>query len=134
METRRFHKRGPEFVVLDLIASFAFKSSTSISFDLGRYGDTLSLPDDGISLPVGPRGVFRTMGWIDVHHPCEREGTAKLRICLPREYHGWEKLQQIVNRVLSELSIPVEEPYHATCCDAKDQTGIINPWLNEFLA
>jgi hypothetical protein len=44
MDTSRFTKADDEFDLLDLKARFAFKTETSISFDIGRWSNTLRLP------------------------------------------------------------------------------------------
>jgi hypothetical protein len=66
------YEHGDRFLVLDLTASFSFKSPGSISFDLGTLSD----------------GMFSVIGWVDVHHPCEGHIKAKFRVLLPARYSG----------------------------------------------
>jgi hypothetical protein len=61
--------------LLDLKARFAFKTETSISFDIGRWSNTLRLPggegkEEFVWSADRPL-VFTVIGWIDAHHPCD---------------------------------------------------------------
>ena len=105
MGERCLYNSGDEIEVLDLIARFAFKSDSSISFLLGRCGDVINLAD-GYSFDTGPRGVFNVIGWLDVHHPCEAHIKAQLRVLLPEEYHKWEQMSQLVKQMFFALGIP----------------------------
>jgi hypothetical protein len=49
MDTSRFGDRDSGFRLLDLSARFAFRSASSISFDLVRYSDNLTLPGSGFN-------------------------------------------------------------------------------------
>ncbi len=124
MRSPFLYEPGDRFPVLDLIASFRFKSPGSVSFDLGTEGDTLDFPSDGVSIPVGPRGVFNVIGWVDVHHPCEGHIKARLRVLLPARYHQWEQMKELVGRMFSALGIPADETYEADFVSADRQTGI----------
>src|SRR4029079_11451438 len=88
------YEHGDRFTVLDLLASFAFKSSGSVSFDLGT-----------------DCGVFKLVGWVDVHHPCEGHIKARFRVLLPARYHGPEQMRDFVQQMFSALGIPADETY-----------------------
>jgi hypothetical protein len=123
------YKHGDEFAVLDLIATYEFKSATTISFVFGRYTDTL------LGLPVAPHLVFDTVGWLDVHHPCEGHIKVKIRIGLPSEYLISERMCEIVRATFVELGIPPDKTYdahfvtplkHACIDQSRDRDGLSN--------
>ncbi|HEV3080805.1 MAG TPA: hypothetical protein VGY66_13535 [Gemmataceae bacterium] len=103
------YEQGDRFPILDLVASFAFKSPGSVSFELGSESD----------------GIFDVIGCVDVHHPCEGHIKAQLRVLLPARYHSWEQMRELVERVLSALGIPADETYEASFVSADQQTGIV---------
>jgi hypothetical protein len=131
VDTSRFGNRDREFQVLDLTARFAFKSETSISFDLGRYSDTLTLPSGDLSngdfvLNVGPGGVFVVTGRLDVHHPCEGHIKTQLRTVLPAEYHRFDQMKEFVATVFEALGIPSDETFESLFVSSEKQTGYEN--------
>jgi hypothetical protein len=97
VDTRRFHPNGPKFAVLDLLASFEFKTATSVGFHLGR------------SVPP----AFFVVGLLEVHHPCEGHVKARLTVVLPEGYHPWERMRDLVQQAFAELGIPADETYEA---------------------
>jgi hypothetical protein len=127
MDTSRFVDRSSGFRVLDLSARFAFRSATSISFDLGRYSDTLRLPSGGpfggdFVMNVGTGGVFKVAGRVDVHHPCEGHIKAQLLVVLPAEYHPFERMQEFVGAMFEVLGIPPDETFEALFVSPEQQT------------
>jgi hypothetical protein len=86
VDTSRLTQPEDGFPLLDLTARFAFETASSIVFDLGRMGN-LRLDD----APEIESHGFKAVGWLDVHHPCDGYVRAQLRICLPAEYHPFEK-------------------------------------------
>ncbi len=131
MDMSRFVDRDSGFRVLDLSARFAFRSATSISFDLGRYSDTLTLPGGDlfggeITMNFGPGAVFTVTGRVDVHHPCEGHIKAHLRVVLPAEYHPFEKMRDFVATVFEALEIPSDETFEAKFVSPEQQTGYEN--------
>jgi hypothetical protein len=104
MDTSRFTKPDDGFPLLDLTARFAFKTSSSISFEVGRIADVH--PDDD---PAFVFSAFEVIGWIDVHHPCDSRIKAQLRICIPVEYHPFERMAAMVKAICEALSIPADE-------------------------
>jgi hypothetical protein len=130
MDTSRFTKPDDGFDVLDLRARFAFKTATSISFDLGRWSNTLRLPAGegeervwSLDRPF----VFTVIGWIDAHHPCDACIKAQLRVCIPTEYHESPRMQTIVKAICDALSIPPEEHCESKFFHSEHVTGIIPP-------
>src|SRR5262249_54391970 len=113
MDTSRFMTAEDGFDLLDLKARFAFKTETSISFDLGRWSSTLRLPaEEGSEDVVWSSDrpfVFTVIGWIDAHHPCDPPIKAQIRICIPTDYHPFERMKSIVTAICEALSIPLEE-------------------------
>jgi hypothetical protein len=97
VDVRRFNPNGPKFAALDLLASFEFKTATSVGFHLGHSR---------------PHGFF-VVGLLEVHHPCEGHVKARLTVVLPEEYHPWERMRDLVQQVFTELSIPADETYEA---------------------
>lgn len=125
MDTARF-EHGAGFLILDLWTSCAFKSATSISFLLGRYSDTLTCPvgDEKGSQLTAPARVFKVAGRLDVHHPCEGHILTQLLVVLPVEYHAYERMQQIVDRVFEVLGIPADETFEAHFVAGEKQTSL----------
>ena len=83
MDTGRW-KHGDGFPILDLVAEFAFKTSSSVSFQLGKSVDRHSprLPEmepgadringrDKWDVLLESGSVFVSLGWLDAHHPCD---------------------------------------------------------------
>ena len=131
MDTSRFDDRDSGFRVLDLSARFAFRSPTSISFDLGRYSDTLRIPSGGpfgddFVMKVGPGGVFKVTGRVDVHHPCAGRIKAAIHVVLPAEYHPFEQMRELVRAVFDALAIPADETFEAIFVSPEQQTAYEN--------
>jgi hypothetical protein len=127
VDASRFGHAESGFQVLDLNAEFAFRSQTSISFNLGRYSDTLTLPGGGLLandfvLPVGLGGVFNVVGRVDVHHPCEGHIKAQLRTVLPSDYQQFERMRDFVAILFRALAIPPDETFEAHFVSAEQQT------------
>ena len=110
MDTTRWQVRD-EFRLLDLTASFAFKTPSSVSFDLGKYGDVLNLSDGPIA--IGPRSVFNVIGHVDVHYPCEGHIKAQVRFLLPLEYQDDDRMVRLVEQLFADLEIPGDETFEA---------------------
>jgi hypothetical protein len=120
MDTSRFTKPDDEFPLLDLTARFAFKTDSSVSFLVGRMADLH--PDDQSDFVVSG---FEVIGWIDVHHPCESCIKAQLRICLPPDYHSFERMAAMVKAICEAVSILPEENCESTVFDSDHVTGIL---------
>jgi len=131
MDTSRFTNVEDGFDLLDLKARFAFKTKASISFDIGRWWSTLRLPaGDGKEDLVWSADrpfVFTVIGWIDAHHPCDSPIKAQVRICIPTEYHQFERMKSIVKAICEALSIPLEEYCESKFFTSEKVTGIIPP-------
>jgi hypothetical protein len=123
MDTNQW-RIGAELPLLDLLASLAFKSVSSLSFNLGTKGDTLKLADREEPMFLGTGIVFTVIGWLDVHYPCEGHIKAQLRVCLPDRYHQWERMRDLVRQVFDRLGIPADETYEAHFVVASKQTEI----------
>ncbi len=139
MDTSRFGDHDGRFPVLDLSARFAFKSATSIAFDLGRDSDTLRIPGydpsgDDFVMNVGPGGAFYVTGRVDVHHPCEGHIKAQLHVVLPAEYHAFEPMRELVMMVFEALGIPSDETFEAHFVSPEEQTVYENPIDREGLS
>lgn len=131
MDTSRFVDGDSGFRVLDLSARLAFKSAASVSFDLGRHSDTLVLPGGGfrgddLVLDVGPRGVFNSIGRVDVHHPCEGHIKTQLRVVLPAEYQRIEQMREFVATIFGALGIPSDETFESLFVSPEQQTSYEN--------
>jgi hypothetical protein len=118
------YEHGDRFPILDLIASFAFKSPGSVSIDLGTESDTLFLSDRE-TMTIGPGGVFNVIGWVDVHHPCEGHIKARIRVLLPARYQTTEQMGEFVVQLFSALGFPEDETYEASFVSADHQKGIV---------
>ena len=109
-----------EFQVHDLAASLEFSTPTSAGFSLTRTEKPQlnSIPGR------------ETVGWLDVHHPCDNHPRARLRIALPRE--SFELLQThnqrlgLVRDIFTALAIPVDESYDALFFTPQGEFKIIN--------
>ena len=117
------HDNGDRFAVLDLLASFAFKSPGSVSFDLGTDGDTL-FPSDSEPIYVGPGTVFNVIGWVEVHYPCEGHIKARFRVLLPSRDHVWGQMRDFVQQMFFALGIPADETYEAEFVSADQKARI----------
>jgi hypothetical protein len=131
MDTSRFTKADDGFDLLDLKARFAFKTETSISFNIGRWSNTLRLPagegkEEFVWSADRPL-VFTVIGWIDAHHPCDSLIKAQLRICIPTEYHQVERMKSIVKALCEALSISPEEHCESKFFASGKATGFIPP-------
>lgn len=113
MDTTRLCEGGTEFQVLGLTARVAFRSQTSISFDLGRW--------------TTKRSVFTHVGWIDVHHPCDGHIKAHLRIQIPAKYLAFDQMKSISDLILEALAIPSDETYEAMFFTSDHQHVIEQP-------
>ncbi len=110
MDTSRLSNDNDAFCLFGVTARVAFKSQSSISFDLGRWSRT--------------RLTFTHIGWIDVHHPCEGHIKTQLRIRIPAPYHVFEQMKLIIDLTLGALAIPLDETYEAVFISGDRETGI----------
>src|SRR5262245_59195907 len=128
MDTSRFVGAEDGFDLLDLKARFAFKTGTSISFEIGRWSSTLRLPAaegrEDLVWSADRPFVFTAIGWIDAHHPCDSPIKAQLRICIPTEYHQFERMKTTVMAICEALSIPLEEHCESKFFTSEKVTGI----------
>jgi hypothetical protein len=120
MDTSRFRTADDEFPLLDLTARFAFKTDSSISFEIGRMGSWH--PDDQPDFVISG---FEVIGWIDVHHPCDSCIKAQLRICIPADYHQFERVATMVKAICEALSIPPEENCESRIFSSDHVTGVL---------
>ena len=100
MDTRYFHSPEDNFRVLSLRARYTFKTDSSISFDLSHESG----------------GTVELLGWVDIHHPCDGEKAAQMRLRLPSEYLGPEDvttLKRMKDIVFQQIGIPREETFSA---------------------
>jgi hypothetical protein len=112
MDTSRFTKPEDEFSLLGrLTARFAFKTESSISFEIGRFSHS--------------RFTFTTVGWIDVHHPCDSFIKAQVRICIPVGYHSVEQMAEMVKTICEALSISSDENCESRVFSSDHVTGIM---------
>ena len=126
MDTSAFSNTRDEFPLLDFVAQFEAKTDTSVSFSLGRWGDTLAFPDSD-PMSVGQRGVFTVFGWADVHHPCHGHIKARIRARLSDELMVFESQRDIVHALFDALSIPRDETYEADFICSDEQQAIHQP-------
>ena len=75
MDTSRFTDSNDEFRFLDFTAKFAFKTSSSVSFDVGGIEDVPPENEQDFVFTA-----FVVKGWIDVHHPCDSVIKGQIRI------------------------------------------------------
>jgi hypothetical protein len=131
VDTTRW-KHGDEFLVLDLVAQFRFRSASSLSFELGKlvWRDSPRMPEMGdepweFLLEGGPVRVV--IGWLDAHHPCEGHHRLQLRAGLPDRYVSWESMRDLVPPVKVALGLPADEPYHVLLAGLAQQTSTEEP-------
>jgi hypothetical protein len=115
MKRPEFYQQGDQFPVLDLIASFSFKTAGSIFFDLVVRDDQLGVVD-GVRYIDSP--MYRRVGLLDVHYPREGFIKAHVRVLLPEPYHSGERLKELVAQVFYQLAIPADETYEAELYDS----------------
>lgn len=120
MDTSRFNNDGDGFPLLDLTAKFAFKTSSSISFVIGRIENIR--PDGTPDFVVS---AFVEIGWIDVHHPCDSRVRVQIRIATPSNYHGFGCVEEMVGTICDVLSISRDETCEATVFSCDQVTAIL---------
>jgi hypothetical protein len=112
-----FETSGVAFSVLDLDASFAFRTATSISFHIAWNGDDHDLE-------------FRK-GWIDVHYPCTDDFAARfkvtIRVAVSPPNHDFESREAIIKAILHALSISEDETYEAHFFTPAEQFQVVQP-------
>jgi hypothetical protein len=112
-----FETSGVSFSVLDLDASFAFRTATSISFRIEWNGEDHDLR-------------FRK-GWIDVHYPCTDDFAARfevvIRVAVSPPYHDFESQEAIIEAVLRALGIPEDVTYEAHFFTATERFDVVQP-------
>ena len=112
-----FETFGVAFSVLDLDASFAFRTATSISFCIEWNGDDHDLK-------------FRK-GWIDVHYPCSDDFAARfkvvIRAAVSPAYHDFDSQEAIIVAVLQALGIPEDETCEAHFFTPTEQFEVVQP-------
>ncbi len=123
MDTSGFSNTRDEFPLLDFVAQFAAKTDTSISFLLGRWGDTLDFPD-APPMKLNSPSVFTVFGWADVHHPCHGHIKTRVRALLSTDLMAFESQRDIVHGLLDALSIPRDETYEADFLTSEKQQAI----------
>jgi hypothetical protein len=129
MDTTRW-KEGDSFPVLDLIAQFAFKSASSMSFELGTHLGPGSPRTPEMKreesleqlLQMGGSAFF-IIGWLDIHHPCEGSHRLQLRVGLPDRYVSWESMRDLVPQVLAALGLQADESYHVHLAGLSKETS-----------
>ena len=87
----------PLFRIDNVEGFLSFRSSSSVSIDLVRYSDSLL-----------PR---RSLGWIDVHYPCDEHIKVQIRISGPREYHSVFYHELFRDALFGVLDISRDETY-----------------------
>ena len=118
MNLDRFNIHEDMFEVLDLQARFAFKSSSSVCFDLGKFskqGGTI-------------------IGNFQVHHPCEGHIKTFIYVHLPARYLESTSLSDLQKAAFRELSIPDDETYEISIFDAEGWTSIMQPVNREGIS
>ena len=118
MDTTRFKNSDDELPLLDLTARFEFKTVSSIAFEIGRI-ETIPIPEMDHEF-LG----FKILGWVDVHHPCDSAINVRVRVCIPTEYHTFERMKAITEKLCEILSIPPEENCESRFFSADNVTGI----------
>jgi len=120
MDTSRFSKPEDEFSLLGLTARFAFKTDSSISFEVGKVAD--NSPEDDPTFVIS---AFTVIGWIDIHHPCDSRIKTQIRICMPAEYHTFERMSAMVKATCEALFIPADEHCISTVFSSDHGTIIL---------
>lgn len=118
-----FSKSHDEFPLLDFVARFAAKTDTSISFQLGRWGDAVDFPG-APPKKLGSRSVCTVFGWADVHHPCHGHIKARVRALLSEDLMQFESQRDIVHGLFDALSIPRDETFEADFFSSDNQQAI----------
>lgn len=127
MNSSRFMNDRGEFPLLDFVAMFAWKTDGSISFMLGKYGDTLTSADWPEPCYIGKNAVFNVFGWLDVQHPCHDHIKARVRAKLSPQYMTFELQREMLHCVFDQLEIPRDETYEADFFVTSDQSAIHQP-------
>lgn len=126
MDTIRWND-GDGFAILDLVAEFQFKTTSSLSFLLGRKQDSLQVPDMDEPWVLGSCRVFCVIGWLDIHHPCDGPHRLQLRVGLPERYARWKSMRDLVPQVIAALKLPAAESYHVCLSGLSRQTAMEDP-------
>ncbi|WP_164921363.1 hypothetical protein [Rhodopirellula baltica] len=105
------------------MAQFVAKTDTSVSFHLGRWGNTLDFADSP-PMQLNSPSVFTVFGWIDVHHPCQGHIKARIRALLSDDLMAFESQRETIHAVFDALSIPRDETYEADFLTSDNQQAI----------
>ena len=105
------NSKDTAFRMLDITVWPAFSSHSSRSFRLERNSNSLC--------------PTRQLGWIDLHHPCDGHIKTQIRVCLPQEYHEFEKMREIVRLVLEQTGIAADETYEARFVSVDAATELV---------
>jgi hypothetical protein len=112
-----------KFEILDLIALFEFKSSSSISFLLTTEAKFLKpAGSDPIPMPAGV--CFNKVGSVDIHYPCDGHIKAQFRFLLPKRYHELTTMKDLVRLLLAKIQIPNDETYEAHFVSEEQHSSI----------
>ena len=124
MDTSPFSKACSEIEILDFHAIMAWRNLAAISFRLGRYSDSMMLPDREEPILTGDRIVFECFGWLDVIHPCLDHIKARMRVNIgPKTLDHSMKLE-FITTVFDALSIPADDTYEIDFFSVTEHTSI----------
>jgi hypothetical protein len=124
MDTSNFIDTRSEFAILDFHATLAWKTNATVSFLLGRFQDSLTIPGQSELFHGGDRLVFDVFGFLDVFHPCEGHIKARLRAKVTADLLIHEKQLAIITSAFSALHIPRDETYEADFLVTSDHASI----------
>ncbi len=124
MDTSPFADTCSEIAILDFHAIMAWRNLAAISFRLGRYSDSLMLPDCDGPILTGDRVVFDCFGWLDVIHPCLDHIKARMRVNIGSELLDHAMKLELIATVFDALSIPADDTYEIDFFAATGHTSI----------
>ncbi len=124
MDTSHFSDNRSELAILDFHATMAWRNLSAISFLLGRFGDSLTVPEREEPILVGDRAVFDCFGWMDIVHPCLDHIKARLRVNMGGEVLDHQMRLNLIATVFDALSIPDDETYEADFFSVVGHTSI----------
>jgi hypothetical protein len=119
----RLIRRGDAFQLFDMACKLAFYTDSSAVFDVGRVEDHHTFRGG----TTQPGSIFKVVGFIEVHHPCNHHVKAHIRCSIPQTYLADHANMNIaVLEIFEALGIPSDETYVAQFITAESQGGVGN--------
>jgi hypothetical protein len=116
-------RRGDAFHLFDMECKLAFHTDSSAVFDIGRAEDHHTFRGGRTQ----PGSIFKVVGFVEVHHPCDNHVKAHIRCSIPQTYLADRANMNVaVLEIFEALEIPSDETYVAQFITTESQGGVSN--------